>query len=702
AFGLVTISVVAEDPDTSVTTQPFMLNILPVNDPPAISDVGNQTVPEDVPAVVSFIITDPETSPGKMLYRITSSNPELVPTNNVQFGIAGPATTATITPALNQAGSAVVTLHAQDEGGDVVSDSFLLTVVAVNDNPTLDMIADQNFDEDSGPHEIALTGITSGATNEFQQLIVSASSGNSAVLPAPLVNYTSPSNTARLTFLSVSNAHGTAPITVTVRDGDTTNESFSRTFTVTIAPVDDAPVLAAVPPVISPEDEPHFVAIALTDPDDDAAALNLVAHSLNQSILPDAGLAPGGSGPNRTLLLTPAPDAVGAATVQLIATDPHGAATTNTFSVTLTAVNDPPRLDAISSISIAEDAPLQSIPLTGIRPGPTNESGSVIVSAVSSNPALIPGPSVLYTNPATTGALRLGPATNATGVANITVTVADNDGLQFSRTFSVTVVPTNDPPTIATILDQATLEDTPIDLAVLVGDADTPAPLLALSAVSGNTSLVATTGIVFDGSGSNRTARITPVPNQSGNANITLFVSDGASTNSRTFQLTVVSSNDPPTLNVLTNINLQVSPGLSSFPLTGITAGPNENQALTVTVTNSNPGFFQNQPGANYNSPNTAGTLTFRVANNQTGSAIIAVTVTDNGTPPASFSRSFVLNVRSATNTLPTISIITPQTTAEDTPTAAIPFTIRDAETPAANLTLSASSSNPSLLPNAN
>jgi len=448
AFGLVTISVVAVDPDESVTMQPFLLNVLPVNDPPSISDAGNYTVSEDEPVIVNFTIHDEETSPSNMLYRITSSNPALVSTNDVVFGGVGAARTATITSTLDESGTAVVTIHAQDESGDVVSDSFLITVVAANDPPTLNIIDNLTIDEDSGPHELTLTGITSGAANEPQQLIISASSGNPALLPAPSISYVSPSNTAQITFSSLSNAYGAAQITVNLRDGHTSNESFSRTFTVTVNPVNDPPVLAPIPPVSSPEDEPHSVAIALSDPDDDAAAVTLTARSLNQSVLPDTGLAPGGSGSNRSLLMTPALDANGTATIQVIATDPLGAATTNSFSVTITSVNDPPRLDVLANVSIPEDAPLQSIPLTGIRPGPADESGPVSVSASSSNPALIPDPAVLYTNPATTGTLRLRSATNATGVANITVTLTDGGGAQFSRTFTVTVVATNDPPKI--------------------------------------------------------------------------------------------------------------------------------------------------------------------------------------------------------------------------------------------------------------
>ena len=70
----------------------------------------------------------------------------------------------------------------------------------------------------------------------------------------------------------------------------------------------------------------------------------------------------------------------------------------------------------------------------------------VIVTAVSSNPALIPNPTINYTNPSTTGTLTYTPVPNASGTAMITVTVTDNGGTAnggintFSQTFTVTVI----------------------------------------------------------------------------------------------------------------------------------------------------------------------------------------------------------------------------------------------------------------------
>ena len=55
-----------------------------------------------------------------------------------------------------------------------------------------------------------------------------------------------------------------------------------------------------------------------------------------------------------------------------------------------------------------------------------------------------------------------------------------------------------------------------------------------------------------------------------------------------------------------------------------------------------------------------------------------------------------------AARTPPTISAIADQTTLQDTPTPAIPFTIGDAETDASNLTVYATSANPALVPTNN
>src|SRR5439155_16743565 len=75
--------------------------------------------------------------------------------------------------------------------------------------------------------------------------------------------------------------------------------------------------------------------------------------------------------------------------------------------------------------------------------------------------------------------------------------------------------------------------------------------------------------------------------------------------------------------------------------------------------------------------------VTIMPATNQFGTATITITVTEPG--GASATNAFVLTVNPV-NDLPTISPLADQVTAENTPTAALHFTVEDVETPAASL----------------
>src|SRR5947209_12159874 len=117
--------------------------------------------------------------------------------------------------------------------------------------------------------------------------------------------------------------------------------------------------------------------------------------------------------------------------------------------------------------------------------------------------------------------------------------------------------------------------------------------LLNVTALSSNQTLVPTTNIIISGFGTNRTATITPAPNQNGSGAIRLTVSDGTTNASTSFTLTVNPVNDPPTLDRIADINGTSPAGNATFSqtvsLTGIgTGATNETQTLTVTAYSSN------------------------------------------------------------------------------------------------------------------
>ncbi|XHX79436.1 MAG: Calx-beta domain-containing protein [Stenomitos frigidus ULC029] len=101
------------------------------------------------------------------------------------------------------------------------------------------------------------------------------------------------------------------------------------------------------------------------------------------------------------------------------------------------------------------------------------------------------------------------------------------------------------------ITDQTLNEDTPSG-AIPFSVNDFNIPSLVLSATSSNQGLIADNNLALGGSNDNRTITVTPTANQFGNATITLQASDGVTTTTQTFNVTVVPVNDAPTLTLST------------------------------------------------------------------------------------------------------------------------------------------------------
>jgi hypothetical protein len=162
----------------------------------------------------------------------------LIPNPTVNYTNAGTTGKLTFTPTVNGNGTATITVTVNDGGtsNNIVTQSFTVTVNAVNQPPTLNVINNVVINENAGLQTVALSGITSGATNENQTLRVTATRSSSALFSAPSIHYTSPNTSGTLTFTPVANAAGSGTITVTVNDGGASNNIVTRTFTVTILP----------------------------------------------------------------------------------------------------------------------------------------------------------------------------------------------------------------------------------------------------------------------------------------------------------------------------------------------------------------------------------------------------------------------------------------------------------------------------------
>ncbi len=213
------------------TSATISVTVTPVNDGPIVlNPIPDVTVIENaLPSTLDLSNTffdvdgDPLT-----LSVVANSNPTLVTTS-----LVGTTLTLTYKPKLN--GSAVITVRAQDPNGLFVNDTFLVTVLPVNDPPFLvTPIPAVVVNEDAPPTFINLAShfsdpdlpgdvLTFSVVNNTNPLVVST-----AIIGSQL----------RLTYLPDRNG----VLNITVRATDQANAFAETTFSVTVNPVNDAPV----------------------------------------------------------------------------------------------------------------------------------------------------------------------------------------------------------------------------------------------------------------------------------------------------------------------------------------------------------------------------------------------------------------------------------------------------------------------------
>ena len=664
-----------------------------MNDAPTVTAISDQVINEDnSTGALAFTVGDVETAPGTLTVTGSSSNTTLVPNGNVVIGGSGASRNVTVTPALNQTGSTTITVDVSD-GLITTPETFLVTVNAVNDPPTVSAIADQVINEDNATGALAFT--IGDAETAAGSLTVSGNSNNTTLVPIGNIIFGGSDGARTVTVTPVANQYGVATITVNVSDGVNTTPG---TFLVTVNGVNDPPTITAIATQNIMEDAPAgtgILAFTVGDVETPAGSLTVTRTSSDLVLMPLANVVLGGSGASRTVIGTPALNQFGSTTITLTVSD--GTTTTNTnFVVNVASVNDDPTITLITDQIINENTSTGALAFTI---GDVETAvGSLSVTRASSNTTLVPLANVVLGGSGANHTVTVTPAANQFGVTTITVTVGDGTSTT-QINFLVTVNAVNDPPTITPIADQVVNEDfsTP-SLAFTISDQETAAGSLILSGTSSNTTLVPNLNITFGGSGGSRTVTVTPAANLSGVTTITVNVSDGVNVVPETFSLTVNAVNDLPTITAISTQNINEDAPTGTGVL-AFTIGDVETPATSLTVTRTSSNLVL-VPLANVVLGGTDANRTVMVtpAANQFGSTTITLTVSDGTT---TVNTNFIVNVASV-NDDPTITVIADQLINENTSTGPLAFTIGDIETPVGSLTVTRSSSNNTLVPLAN
>jgi hypothetical protein len=649
----------------------YAVPIVAPNNPPTLDAPGNFAINENAGSQtmnLTGISSGPPDGVQPLTVTAVSSNPALIPNPTVNYASANSTGTLTFTPASNVSGTSTITVTVNNGQtlNNTISRTFTVKVNAVNQAPTLNALGNLIINKNAGLQTVNLSGISSGAASENQTLTVTAVSSNPSLIPTPAVNYTSANSTGTLTFTPASNATGTSTITLSVNDGGKSNNIVTRTFAVQVTAVNQQPTLNALGNLtLNQNAGPQGVNLSgiSSGAASENQTLTVTAVSSNPALISTPSISY--SSPNTVgfLAFTPVSTANGAATISVSVNDggTSNNIITRNFTVTINdpnqlgTSNQPPTLDALGGLAINENAGLQTVNLSGISSGAAGEVQTLTVTAVSSNPTLIPNPTVNYTSANSTGTLTFTPASNSTGSSTITVTI--NDGQTQSNTvtstFTVTVNATNQLPTLNSFGNLSINENAGLQTinlgGISYGTAD-PSQSLIVSVVSSNPALIPTPTISYASPNTTGTFTFTPANNAIGTSTITVTVNDGPAPSSmvtRTFTITVNAVNLPPTLNPISNLYLTENAGAQVVNLSGITFGSpptNKKQKIKIAASSSNSDLIKSVK-AKYKSPNMTGELTFKPGKKAVGTATITVSVNNGAKANNLTVRTFIVTV---------------------------------------------------------
>jgi len=188
---------------------------------PTISDIADQTLPEDSIRTVNFTITAPSGNP---TVTVSASNPSLFSTVAIEG--TGNSRTVRLVPTANASGTSTVTVTVTDASG-TATETFNVTVEAVNDRPVITEIADVTTTTSSTTVTvpITVTDVDTAANN----LTFTGLPSNPDLVTS--VTFTPTATGAVATLTLATNVTGTSAITILVFDG---NSTASDTFNLTV------------------------------------------------------------------------------------------------------------------------------------------------------------------------------------------------------------------------------------------------------------------------------------------------------------------------------------------------------------------------------------------------------------------------------------------------------------------------------------
>ncbi|WP_231101494.1 tandem-95 repeat protein [Pseudoalteromonas luteoviolacea] len=467
------------------------MTVTPVNDAPVAQNQALE-LNEDSSLLVTLSATDQESD--ALSYRIVSmvSNGTLVAQSDTSW---------LYTPAEHFNGSDTFTFVANDGALDSLSGTVNLTVVAVNDQPT---VSGQSVNVDE---EASLTITLSGADLDNDSLTYSIVNGPS--------NGTYTQNGNSVVYTSHVDFFGSDSFTFKVNDGLV--DSDTETVNIAVANVNDAPTVSGVPSAQVNEDSSYIFVPTFEDRDGDTLTFSIVNKPSWATFNMHSGELTG----------VPKNADVGQfENIVISVSDGTSSASLAAFSITVSNTNDVPVISGTPPSSIDEDS------LYSFTPAASDIDGDELTFSIVNMPTWAQFDSA-------TGKLSGIPDNTHVGsYNNIEITVSDGQQSASLSAFSITVNNVNDAPTIGGTPASSVDEDSSYSFVPSSTDIDGDSLTFSIQNQPAWALFNASTGALTG----------TPDDSHVGTyADIVISASDGQfSVQLDTFNIEVVNTNDAP------------------------------------------------------------------------------------------------------------------------------------------------------------
>jgi hypothetical protein len=493
----------------------FTIHVAEVNSPPTIDRIDDKLI--DELATLSFHVTaaDPDLPASVLLFELIAGPPGAA--------IDSASGHFTFTPAEDQGpGAFLVTVRVTDSGSPALAaeTSFLITVLEVNAAPALDPIADQTINELS-PLVLLFT-----ASDPDLPANTLAFSIVGTPLPGMLLD---PVTGAFSWTPSEDQGPGVYSVTIRVTDNGSPPLFNEKTFQISVAEVNQPPVLAPIAPKFVALEHLLSFTVSASDPD-------LPLNTLLFEIL--SGPADATIDSTGLFQWKPAASlAPGEYPVSIRVTDDGqpNLSTLQSFLITVTT-NQPPVLDPIPDHTIPEG---QLFTFIAIATDPESDPLSFsLIGAIPPGAAIDPVSGLFSWTPS---------ESQGPGVYSFSIRVAqiDQPDLAAEQLLTLTVTEVNAAPILTPIPDQSIDEGDTLLLNFTASDPDIPANTLTFSFVG-----LAPTGTLLN----TITGAFSWTPSEAqgpGSYTITIRVSDNglpSLSDQKSFTVTVRERNAPPAI----------------------------------------------------------------------------------------------------------------------------------------------------------